>query len=229
MELLVIISIITMLLSILSPSLSQARKNARMAVCMSQLHQFAVAWTTYTDDSGGTLMGASTGRPKYDWVVTLDGPSLPTNENVDNLKAGVMWPYVRNPELYRCPDEYRLNYARTYSMSNRLGGLSGWGIETVSKQHHVQKQDRLLLMMEEPDPRGYNWGSWVINPKNSGAPHNWIDWAGNFHNKGSTLSFADTHAEYWGYQDPRTAQVSNFNAFTPGNPDLVRFQEAYTP
>ncbi len=228
-EVLVVISIIVLLISILAPTLSQARRNGRMAVCLSGLHQLGIAWTAYNDDSKGIMMGASTQRARYDWVVTPPGPSLPSNETVDHLKAGTMFPYVHETRIYRCPDDPRHGYLRSYSMSNSMGGLPGWGIESRTSIYQVHGQEKTILFLEEPDPRGYNWGSWVINPKGSPNAHQWIDWAGSFHNQGTTISFADAHAEYWLWRDSRTPAINSFSASTPNNPDLQRLQEGYTP
>lgn len=221
-EVLVVISLITLLISMLSPSLSSAKRNARMAICMSDLHQLGVAWTSYVDDSMGVLMGASTNRTRYDWVNT---PL--TTELEEHLKNGTMYPYVRDTKVYRCPDDPRADYIRSYSMSNFVGGLPGWGITVATKLHSLRKLESTLLFIEEPDPRGHNLGSWVIHPKNSGG--SWIDWAGSFHNKGTTAGFADCHAEYRGWSDPRTSEIQWFYAVTPNNDDLIWLQEIYTP
>lgn len=223
-EVLVVISLLALLISILSPSLAQGRRNARMAVCISGLHQFGIAWTSYVDDSMGVLMGSSTNRLKYDWVYT----NAPTESEI-HLKTGTMYPYARDTKLYRCPDDPRPDYLRSYSMSNYLGGLPGWGIVPAIKQHQLHKQDQTMMLIEEPDPRGFNQGSWVIHPKGSPSAGSWIDWAGSFHNQGTTISYADCHAEYIGWRDPRTPAIQWFYAATPNNPDLVRMQEAYTP
>lgn len=48
-ELLVVVGIIALLVAILLPSLSNARKNARRAACASYLHQIGLALTTYRE------------------------------------------------------------------------------------------------------------------------------------------------------------------------------------
>lgn len=52
-ELLVVISIITLLISILMPSLRSARATARTTKCASQLDQIGNAFVNYTDDHDG--------------------------------------------------------------------------------------------------------------------------------------------------------------------------------
>ncbi len=52
-ELLVVISIIALLVSILMPALSKARESAKASVCLSNLHQWALAFGMYTADNDG--------------------------------------------------------------------------------------------------------------------------------------------------------------------------------
>ena len=52
-ELLVVISIIALLVSILTPALSKAKKSAQASMCLSNQHQFGLLWKFYTDENGG--------------------------------------------------------------------------------------------------------------------------------------------------------------------------------
>lgn len=52
-ELLVVIAIIALLMSILMPALSRARKQARGVVCQSNLKQWGTIWAMYTDENNG--------------------------------------------------------------------------------------------------------------------------------------------------------------------------------
>lgn len=54
-ELLVVISIIALLLSILMPSLSKARNQAKMVVCKSNLKQLGLCYIMYTGDNNGNF------------------------------------------------------------------------------------------------------------------------------------------------------------------------------
>ena len=64
-ELLVVIGIIALLISILLPSLSRARDNARNIVCQSNLRQQMQAITMYVNDADGTMPYAR----NYEWEV----------------------------------------------------------------------------------------------------------------------------------------------------------------
>jgi prepilin-type N-terminal cleavage/methylation domain-containing protein len=228
-EMLAVVAIIVIILSILLPNLNRARAHARLAICLSNQHQLSIAWRGYAVEQRQRLMGAHTARPDYDWVENTAAPILPTNETADAIKNGTMYPFVNDLAVYKCPDDPRTAYLRTYSMSNYVGG-DGWDVQAATRLSGMPMPSRTLLLIEEPDYRGYNWGSWVINPKYSGAKDQWIDWAASYHfREGCTLSFADGRSEYWKWQDSRTPTIQDFYATTPGNADLIRLQDVYTP
>ena len=56
-ELLVVISIIALLMAILIPSLSLARKQASGSACLGNEQSLILAWVMYADDNDGKLVG----------------------------------------------------------------------------------------------------------------------------------------------------------------------------
>ena len=56
-ELLVVIGIIALLISILLPALSKARKAANNAKCLANLHQLTVAYANYLVNNNSLYLG----------------------------------------------------------------------------------------------------------------------------------------------------------------------------
>jgi prepilin-type N-terminal cleavage/methylation domain-containing protein len=70
-ELLVVIGIIALLVSILLPSLSRTREQARSAQCLSNLRQLSMAIVNYTNDNQYLMLGGADGEIAalpWDWV-----------------------------------------------------------------------------------------------------------------------------------------------------------------
>lgn len=70
-ELLVVISIIAVLVGILLPALGEARRAARLAVCMSNTRQLGVATSSYAADFQDLIWA-------FSWRRTTSGRALPT-------------------------------------------------------------------------------------------------------------------------------------------------------
>lgn len=75
-ELLVVISIIALLLSVLLPSLSRAKKMAQATICQAGLKQWGAIWLMYLDENNGsfpegTIQGVNV-APRGQWIVALE-------------------------------------------------------------------------------------------------------------------------------------------------------------
>jgi prepilin-type processing-associated H-X9-DG protein/prepilin-type N-terminal cleavage/methylation domain-containing protein len=87
-ELLVVIGIIALLISILLPSLSRARRTARATTSLSNLRQIGIGLMQYRIENRGAYPVASwasvAGRPRFRW-------------------ADAIYPYMKNTEVYMSP------------------------------------------------------------------------------------------------------------------------------
>jgi prepilin-type N-terminal cleavage/methylation domain-containing protein/prepilin-type processing-associated H-X9-DG protein len=89
-ELLVVIAIIALLMSILMPALSKARRQAKIVLCQSNLKQMAGACVMYTDDYAGRFWSG--------WGAN----------NVDNeWWLNVLQPYYKDYDVRLCPEATR--------------------------------------------------------------------------------------------------------------------------
>ncbi len=87
-ELLVVIAIIAVITAVLFPVFSQARTKARQMTCTSNLRQLSMALFAYTEDSDECLPFFAYNDRNHlgdDWQVS-------------------MHPYVRNADIWQCPD-----------------------------------------------------------------------------------------------------------------------------
>ena len=73
-ELLVVVAIIALLISILLPSLSKARAQARTTLCLSRVSQFTKAFLIYGDDYDETPPFMATGHNNYGWQEDTPDP-----------------------------------------------------------------------------------------------------------------------------------------------------------
>jgi prepilin-type N-terminal cleavage/methylation domain-containing protein/prepilin-type processing-associated H-X9-DG protein len=96
-ELLVVIAIIAILAAILFPVFAQAREKARATMCLSNTKQVGLALQMYTQDYDEMLPSVHAAAP-------------PTDQWTDQNWGGgidaymVLVPYVKNMDLWFCPD-----------------------------------------------------------------------------------------------------------------------------
>jgi len=89
-ELLVVIAIIGILAALLLPALAHTREKAKMAQCISNLHQLGVAMYMWWDDNNQHFMPLCDGAPA---------------PNLTNSWPILLLPRVVNAhDVYRCPD-----------------------------------------------------------------------------------------------------------------------------
>jgi prepilin-type N-terminal cleavage/methylation domain-containing protein len=152
-------------------------------------------------------------------------PNVPAKGPLDNtayailqmeecIKQGAFGPYLVNANVLHCPGDTR--YSRpagsggaengfAFGSVSGVTGLNGqsWTshptqAEILTKRTQLLHPSNKFLFVEENDPRGDNWGTWVMTVSGNAA-NNWsgtqfADSPAVFHISSSTFSWADGHA-----------------------------------
>jgi len=242
-ELLIVIAIIAVLLTILVPALQKAKMQAKTTLCTSNCKTQSSAWTMYAEDNKNAIMSSYTGYSTYynqlmlepevcpnPWVgwagypSESDGPQQ-RERQVQAIKQGKLWPYVKTVDVYRCP-ESKPHEVRCFSIPDILGNklIEGHstmgGLKAVFKLTAVKFPSSRIVFLDE----GYaSFGGYTIYYNQP----IWWDYPPIRHDNGITLGFADGHAKFYKWVDDRTIKFGedgSGGAYQPDNPDLIMMQ-----
>ena len=240
-ELLIVIAIIAILLTILAPALDKARGAAKQAMCMTNQRGLSSAWIMYADDNKGRLCsprpggGAAPEDRECAWIHWGAGWPWPDQWTPDqwelSILKGSLWPYTGKLRgIYRCPagelDE-QITYAGFASM--------GWQVPLNRPvDGEIYKK---ISSIPQPGERAVYLDEGKLTPDFYSVHYvaeSWWDQPPNRHYEGVTMSFADSHAEYWKWQDPSTIEMCDmtWNEFVgswhhkncPDNVDLIKLR-----
>jgi prepilin-type N-terminal cleavage/methylation domain-containing protein/prepilin-type processing-associated H-X9-DG protein len=172
-ELLVVIGIIAVLISILLPSLSRARENAKMVQCLSNLRQLGNAFIMYTNENRGSFPRPGVGGTAWvyeDWIYWED---LPTRRLQDSAIAK----YLSKPvsaTVFRCPSDdmaahpnkyvysYSVNYMVCRLPEKYFGNPYGAGEQTtpLKASQVIDPSNKILLIDESTDTSDDGCWAW---------------------------------------------------------------------
>jgi len=248
-ELLVVIGIIALLVAILLPALNQAREQARRVICTSNVRQLTAAWLMYANEHKGRICSSNTQAnpplspnnwlgPFNDNGFHLGGLPNPQPDvfwswnaagvKSQNIRAGLLWPYLKDENVYRCPNLDVVPNS-SYQINGLLAGEIGIPI-TFFNLGQVKHASTMFVFVEGYDPHG-----WLVNCfktplyparsfSNRGVP-------GMNHQKfsggagGTTIAFADGHAMFWPYGDPKTTAIRGAAAAIPPRSGAATFSD----
>jgi prepilin-type N-terminal cleavage/methylation domain-containing protein/prepilin-type processing-associated H-X9-DG protein len=195
-ELLVVITIIAILAALLFPVFSSVFETSHRTKCLNNLHQLTIAWVAAADERRGNLISPTPGGTTG-WI---GDPSI-----VTNVEMGVLFPYVRDVKVYRCPTDKSTRRVN-YSLSCHLGSPSQ-GSNPLLNLSQITKPGGTIVFSEEWDPRSPFGPQGCIGLCEH--PNTWWDYPGIWHQTGSAFSFADGHAEYWIWKDAAYIKTIN--------------------
>jgi prepilin-type N-terminal cleavage/methylation domain-containing protein/prepilin-type processing-associated H-X9-DG protein len=242
-ELLVVISTIGILAALLLPVLRAAKVKALRTSCQSNIRQLGLAWLNYKDDNGGLLVQTYPANGPLSWV---QGNIQNSTEAADPelLKAGKLYPYVRNTAVYRCPSDPNvvrgsgkaIATVRSFSMNSFMGGRDEAAPPTsaaatnytfFSRDSEIRSWDQMWVLLDE-DETTISDGCFVVDP----TARQWIRGRKpalnqSRHDRSFTISFADGHTDTW-RQTPRAQTMTPSSVDLPDIADLQRLAGAST-
>ncbi len=240
-ELLVVIAIIAILAAILLPVLDKAKQKAVQLHCLNNHKQLALAWSIYKNDNNGFLAidDPSTGTGGLGWTnlpswVYGDMTVSTEATNAAFIQLGLLYPEINSVGVYHCPadqtpaDLANPPHLRSYSMQPQLAPyMAGQQVTVTAGYSPMYSENQIretspssTMVFLDESPITINDGFFAITLN---ATQWGTDFPAYWHNGGCNFSFADGHAEYWHWLDPRTA-TTNPNSGVPPFQDLSRLQ-----
>ena len=227
-ELLVVIAIIAILAAMLLPALSKSKEQATGARCLSNQKQLLLGWLMYADDFNGLLLPMKgvfipelkatydlNGGGFWPYGAPVTGPTL-SQEIKAKIKLSPLLKYSPNVEVCHCPGDRRSMRAEgstgwaydSYSKADGMSGEGYGGIKPVTRQSAIPRPVKMYVFVEDGDWRGYNKGSWAMDPITPAA----VDNLAVFHTVKSSLSFADGHVVLNKWRDSETIRMGRIAA-----------------
>ena len=162
--------------------------------------------------------------------------------NTDLIKAGLLYSYVNELKVYKCPSDKKqvggADTARSMSMNGWMNPIQGWNadrgysgpklLKEYRKESDIGNASRTWVFIDE-NPFSINDGMFVCDPNVSV----WIDLQASYHNGAGGLSFADGHAEIRKWNDSHVrgcnaTPAKNGTAQDAATGDLLWLQERTT-
>lgn len=220
-ELLVVISIIAVLIAILVPALGKAKRHAQRILCLNNQRQLALSVGAYTqtwNDKLCSLAPSTTSNANWhmmdvigSWIKWIGGDdSSSWKESYWKLarERGVLWSYLKNPDIYRCPATpkgceicytatpgagwYANAVNRTLAQSMTLG----YGT-TVTRLSAIKNPASRFIFLDEKYITTDIFAIYYTNRSGvASSPKIWFDQPPCLHENGVTISYFDGHAEY---------------------------------
>lgn len=207
---LLVVAILSMLISILLPTLKHGLGRTDATKCESNLRVLLTAYQNYAKDNGRKLVGSNT-RDPWDWLRS-------SSNTATSITDGMLWNYTRAMDVYVCPNQVYPKYLNSYSINGRLNGEQVSDGITSKRHWTANMQDaQQLVFVEEDDGRGWNYNSFMLG----NAQGSYVDWVAANHFSGDNLGFLDGHVEYWEWKTAHLRKRPKPNPPAPADPGSV--------
>ncbi|MHC4112059.1 MAG: type II secretion system protein [Planctomycetota bacterium] len=208
-ELLVVIAIIALLMALLMPALELAREQAQRIICLNDLRQLQLGWNLYADDSDGRIINGEAGHDRMSggeivekawveqcWGNYSDGERLPEEIQIERIKQGALWPYVKNVKLYRCPTGLAgemITYSAMDGVNGRNRSGTTEGVHWVKNLTEIRRPHRRIVFIDEGFVSADSFAVVFTGEE-------WWDDPPARHGAGTSQSFVDGHADWVKWQ-----------------------------
>jgi len=184
-ELLMVVSIISLMMSLLLPSLNRAQKQAEQVHCLANQHQLYLAWTLFSTDNDDRLCP----RPH-------------------SLRH-----YVAEEDVFVCKTAREESNPgppfSSYGISNTMGGSFRDGVKPFVRFHTISHPGEYLVFVDKqgngsdrfwPLLRDLETKKWFWRPPDLFG----VGGITGRHGNGCNMTFADGHGDMAHWRDQRT-------------------------
>ncbi|MBN1972588.1 MAG: type II secretion system protein [Sedimentisphaerales bacterium] len=212
-ELLVVIAIISVLFAVLMPALNKVRESGKRIACLSNLKNLTYGWSMYADDSddnicSGRMASPNNGAPAWCGDAWQSATKSLTQEQQEAaIRSGAIFQYVKDISAYRCTTAVRGEY-ESFTV---VDGMNGEGADLSA----AEKGIRGLICknrneIKRPSDRLVFLDEGFITPSSFATRYSreyWWDVPAIRHGNGDTVSFVDTHVEYYKWDGQSTINL----------------------
>lgn len=208
-ELIVVISIISLLMAILMPVLAVARQQSRTVVCLSNMRQLVIAASLYANNNDGYYPIAYTYEIKHPQIVLYAWDFTSKKDwstGEEKVMPGLLWQSDTIEKIQQCPafkgghnwldDPYTgYNYNTSY-----IGHGSGESIVMPEKVIKVERPCDCVLFGDGQHGDGANkfMRAPFANPGDAGFSGRFAGAQGFRHLGKTNVAFCDGHVQSWG-------------------------------